>query len=153
MDEQNNDMSLIYIQKQEQVIIEFVRKQVEYEIKIHVLNENLKKANEKIEQNNNSINIQNELLQQTSTSVQTLTIDRNRLQDREDIHLKKIEKLEKDIFNLSNELKEKDDKYHNELKISNNYKIELARQNEELTRLNNLENSKKKTKKGEDNQF
>lgn len=153
MDENNNDMSLIYIQKQEHVIIEFVRKQVEYEIKVHVLNENLRKANEKIEQITNTINMQNELIQQSATSIETLTLDRNRLQDKEDTHIKKIEKLEKDIFNLSNELRDINDKYNNELKISHNYKIELDRQNEELTRLNNLENSKKKTKKGEDNQF
>lgn len=153
MDENSNDMTLIYIQKQEQVIIEFVRKQIEQEIKIHVLNENLRKANEKIEQITNTINMQNELIQQSATSIETLTIDRNKLQEKEDTHIKKIEKLEKDIFNLSNELRVINDKYNNELGISNNYKIELDRQNEELTRLYNLENSKKKTKKTEDNQF
>lgn len=153
MDENNNDMSLIYIQKQEQVVIEFVRKQVEYEIKIHLLNENLKKANEKIEELNNTINIQNNIVQQSASSIETLTLDRNRLQSREDNYIEKIEKLEKDVFDLSNELNTIKDKYNNELKISNNYKIELARQNEELTRLYNLENSKKKTKKIEDNQF
>jgi len=153
MDENNNDMSLIYIQKQEQVVIEFVRKQVEYEIKIHLLNENLKKANEKIEELNNTINIQNNIVQQSASSIETLTLDRNRLQSREDNYIEKIEKLEKDVFDLSNELNTIKDKYNNELKISHNYKIELDRQNEELTRLNNLENSKKKTKKGEDNQF
>lgn len=153
MDENSNDMTLIYIQKQEQVIIEFVRKQIEQEIKIHVLNENLRKANEKIEQITNTINMQNELIQQSATSIETLTIDRNKLQEKEDTHIKKIEKLEKDIFNLSNELRVINDKYNNELVIGNNYKIELDRQNEELTRLYNLENSKKKTKKTEDNQF
>jgi len=75
------------------------------------------------------------------------------LQSREDNYIEKIEKLEKDVFDLSNELNTIKDKYNNELKISNNYKIELDRQNEELTRLYNLENSKKKTKKTEDNQF
>lgn len=153
MDENSNDMSLIYIQKQEQVVIEFVRKQVEYEIKIHLLNENLKKANEKIEELNNTINIQNNIVQQSASSIETLTLDRNRLQSREDNYIEKIEKLEKDVFDLSNELNTIKDKYNNELKISNNYKIELARQNEELTRLYNLESSKKKTKKTEDNQF
>ena len=153
MDENSNDMSLIYIQKQEQVVIEFVRKQVEYEIKIHLLNENLKKANEKIEELNNTINIQNNIVQQSASSIETLTLDRNRLQSREDNYIEKIEKLEKDVFDLSNELNTIKDKYNNELRISNNYKIELDRQNEELTRLYNLESSKKKTKKTEDNQF
>jgi chromosome segregation ATPase len=154
MNENNNDMSLIYIQKQEQVVVEFVRKQVEYEIKVHVLNDNIKTLNEKIEQLNNTINIQNNIIQQSSSSIETLTLDRNRLQSREDNYISKIEKLEKDVFDLSNELSLIKDKYQKELSVSNNYKIELDRQNEELTKLYNSENSsKKKNKKGEDNQF
>ena len=154
MDENNNDMSLIYIQKQEQVVVEFVRKQVEYEIKVHVLNDTVNKLNEKIEQLNNTVNIQNNIIQQSSSSIETLTLDRNRLQSREDNYIEKIEKLEKDVYDLTNELKTVNDKYQKQLSVSNNYKIELERQNEELTKLYNSESSsKKKTKKTEENQF
>ena len=69
-------------------------------------------------------------------------------------NLLEIEKLEKDVYDLTNELKTVNDKYQKQLSVSNNYKIELERQNEELTKLYNSESSsKKKTKKTEENQF
>mgnify|MGYP003351838628 CR=1 FL=1 len=50
MDENSDNMALVYIQKQEQIVLEYVRKQVDYEIKMHIMNDNMLKANEKIKE-------------------------------------------------------------------------------------------------------
>ena len=53
--EQTDNVTLLYIQKQEQLVLEYVRRSLDYEIKMHMLNERVANLNKKINELDNII--------------------------------------------------------------------------------------------------
>jgi predicted RNase H-like nuclease (RuvC/YqgF family) len=150
-EQQNENVTLLYIQKQEQCIIDYVRKQLDYEIKLHLMNDKLNQHIEKIKELSTIIDNQNSIVSQASNSIEMLTEENRNLQNINSSYKEKIEKLEKTIFDIDNDLRQ-----HKKMNESNNKKIadlqiELDRQNDELTGLYNP--NKKKPKKVQDETF
>ena len=144
MEQQGENVTLLYIQKQEQTILEYVRKQIDYEIKLHLLNDNINKQNEKIKELSEVIDRQSNIINQASASIEVLT-EENRI-------FKENDKT-KDLYDLTNIKLELQNKLSHEERKNKDLEIELARQNEELTKLYNSDNSLKKKKKVQDDNF
>ena len=144
MEQQGENVTLLYIQKQEQTILEYVRKQIDYEIKLHLLNDNINKQNEKIKELSEIIDRQSNIINQASASIEVLT-EENRI-------FKENDKT-KDLYDLTNIKLELQNKLSHEERKNKDLEIELARQNEELTKLYNSDNSLKKKKKVQDDNF
>jgi chromosome segregation ATPase len=150
-EQQNENVTLLYIQKQEQCIIDYVRKQLDYEIKLHLMNDKLNQHIEKIKELSTIIDNQNSIVSQASNSIEMLTEENMNLQKIKFSYEEKVEKLQKTIFELDTDLKQyKKTNESNNKKIAD-LQIELDRQNDELTELYN--STKKKPKKVQDETF
>lgn len=150
-EQQNENIALLYIQKQEQTILEYIRKQMDYEIKLHLLNDKANQHAEKIKELSAIVESQSNIISQAKNSIEILTNDNNNLNLIKVAQEDKIQQLEKNIFDIDNDLRQ-----HKKMNESNNKRIadlqiELDRQNDELT---GLYNSKKiKLKKVQDETF
>ena len=145
-DTEKEQYNQIYIQKQEQLLVQYMRKSIDDEIKIIMLNgsvfqlnNTIKEWEAKFDESQNNVASQNEIMLQATRSIEDLTNKTKFQQDQ--------------INNLNNELTEKNnrfntvqndinsanilkDKAFNELELIKNsieqYKREIARQNEEM---------------------
>jgi len=136
----------IYIQKQEQLLVQYMRKSIDDEIKIMMLNGSIFQLNNtikeweaKFDESQNNVASQNEIMLQATRSIEDLTNKTKSQQDQ--------------INNLNNELSEQQNKYNDiqnninsanvlkdqstgELELIKNsieqYKKEIIRQNEEM---------------------
>ena len=146
MDENSDNMALVYIQKQEQIVLEYVRKQVDYEIKIHIMNDNILKANEKIKELTDQLINQQNISQQAINSFERLNAEFNDYKLLHQQNEELVKKLENDKNNQITENIKLKESLLAEQKRNNDLQQELTRQNDELTKLYNEENSKKKVK-------
>lgn len=146
MDENSDNMALVYIQKQEQIVLEYVRKQVDYEIKIHIMNDNILKANEKIKELTDQLINQQNISQQAINSFERLNAEFNDYKLLHQQNEELVKKLENDKNNQITENIKLKESLLAEQKRNNDLQQELSRQNDELTKLYNEENSKKKVK-------
>jgi chromosome segregation ATPase len=146
MDENSDNIHILYIQKQEQLLFEQIRGRVDYEIKMHILNEKIKVLTEQVRTLQMSLQTQQEINKQAIESFERVS--------EENFKLKNIsEKLEQKVTELetgASELTTKVIQFNNEKssyeKRNKDLQTELNRQSEELERLYNQPNSKKKIK-------
>jgi predicted RNase H-like nuclease (RuvC/YqgF family) len=106
-----------YIQRQENLFLDFMRKNIHLEIRVSALSFSLQDITAKYEESQKQVTIQNDLMQQAANSVEKLTIEKMNLEKRETENNKTIEDLKKNL----NDCKEERKKY--------------ARQNEEMNKL------------------
>ena len=148
-EQQGENVTLLYIQKQEQLILEQSRKHVDYEIKLHLLNDKLNQHIEKIKELIQTIETQNNIINQATASIELLTEEK-----KEIIKKDKTEEFQQELFVLSSENAELKNEINRLQKVNSDYYSELKKQNEELNKLYNLNgSSKKKTKKTLDETF
>lgn len=75
--EQQNLYTLHYIQKQEQLLLDFMRKNIDAEVRIVALNNNIAEANARYDESQKQVEIGNDMLQQAAVSIETLTVERD----------------------------------------------------------------------------
>ena len=144
MEQQGENVTLLYIQKQEQTILDYVRKQIDYEIKLHLLNDKINEQNNKLKELFETAEKQNSIIQQATASIEILS--------EENITLKNNDKT-KDLYDLTNNMIELRNKLAIEERKNRDLHTELSRQNEELSKLYNEEVPKKKKQKVQDETF
>ena len=181
MEQQNENVTLLYIQKQEQIILEYVRRSLDYEIKLHLLNDKINEQNNKIKELTQVIENQNSIVQQATVSIESLT-EENRTVKANDRTKELSEAIEKQNFTIhqlnssvhslteenkilknNDKTKEFYDMTNNMIELKNKLEIEerknkdlqseILRQNEELTKLHNEGIPKKKKQKVQDETF
>ena len=146
MDENSDNMHILYIQKQEQLLLEHIRGRVDYEIKMHILNDKVYLLTEQVRTLQMSLQTQQEINGQALESFERVS--------EENFNLKNIsKKLEQKVTELetgASELTTKVIQFNNEKstyeKRIKDLQTEINRQAEELERLYNQSSSKKKKK-------
>ncbi len=127
-----------YIQRQENLLLDFIRKNTDLEIRVSALTFSLKDITSKYEESQKQVSIQNDLMQQAANSVEKLTVEKMNLEKKETDNIKIIEDLKKNLHDCKEERK-KILKDFDELKKSNkNYEDlskEYVRQNEEMNKV------------------
>lgn len=131
-----------YIQRQEQLLLGNIRKNLEYEIKIESLNAAVTEISGKYEESQKQVEIQNEMMQQAANGVEAVTIEKKKLENtiknlEQMLSNKKNEydNLNKTVMDNRNEFdrcKEERSNLQSELK---EIKEEYKRQTEELNKL------------------
>ena len=70
----NENYALIYIQKQEQFILEIVRKSINLEVQIISLTNKINEFEKLYSESQNSVSQQNEMMEQAANSIKELTV-------------------------------------------------------------------------------
>lgn len=131
-----------YIQRQEMLLLEYIRKTIDLELKAISLNSSSIEYKTKYEESQKQVEVQNELMQQAATGVETLTIEKKKYE-------KTVEELKTSLSDCRNErvaiaselsqAKEKIANFDNEIKMSNHRAEEIReeynRQTQELSDL------------------
>ena len=99
MDEEKKEQvdlyTIHYIQKQEQLLLDFMRKNIDAEVRIIALNNTINEANARYEESQRQVEIGNEMLRQAAVSIETLTGERDKLHEE-------LEKVKSDRSSLQN---------------------------------------------------
>ena len=83
MEEEKKDVyPLHYIQKQEQLLLDFIRKNIDAEVRITGLNGVINDANARYEESQKQVELGNEMLQQAAASIESLTAQRDNLNEQ-----------------------------------------------------------------------
>jgi len=163
-DENKDQYALAYIQKQEQHIIELLRKNIDLEIKIGILNNSVNYLNNSLEESQKNVSISNDIMAQATTSIEDLTIKNRQQVEREETLVKTITNLQVENDKLKSEIGstniQREEAKKQVVALDNSieqYKKEIARQNDELqTMFKEIEelklsiNTKKPSKKKDD---
>lgn len=146
MDENSDNMHLLYIQKQEQMLVENIRSKIDYEIKMQILNDRAKQHQEQVNQLQMALQTQQDLNKQAVESFERVSVENNGLKET----IKRLEDRTKQLEAGAHELTTKTIEYTNAKAVYENrikdLQTELNRQTEELQRLYNQSNSVKKNK-------
>lgn len=170
-DENKDQYTLAFIQKQEQHIMELLRKSIDLEIKVSILNSSiinlnnlLKESELRFEESQKNVSFSNEIMNQATTSIEDLTIKNKQHIEREETLVKTITNLQVEVDKLKSEIGsisvQREEAKKQVIALENSveqYKREINRQNEELQSLfkENEElklniNTKKTSKKKDD---
>ena len=170
-DENKDQYTLAFIQKQEQHIMELLRKSIGLEIKVSILNSSiinlnnlLKESELRFEESQKNVSFSNEIMNQATTSIEDLTIKNKQHIEREETLVKTITNLQVEADKLKSEIGsisvQREEAKKQTIALENSveqYKREINRQNEELQSLfkENEElklniNTKKTSKKKDD---
>lgn len=124
-----------YIQRQELLLLDSIRKSLDLEIKVISLNSSLTEYKGKYEESQKQVEVQNELMQQAANGVESLTIENKRLE-------KSLEEFKQSFTKCrdeSNDYKTKNISLQEELKLANHnvkeIRDEYNRQTKELSEL------------------
>lgn len=130
-----------YIQRQENLLLDYIRKTLDFELKNLILNASLQETSLKYDESQKQVEIQNELMQQAATGVESLTIENKLFEQKEIEYTKTIEDLKKALHDCKTE-REIVFKKYNDLKTEhenfdkkyNDLMTEYKRQTEELSK-------------------
>jgi chromosome segregation ATPase len=131
-----------YIQRQEMLLLEYIRKTIDLELKAISLNSSLIEYKSKYEESQKQVEVQNELMQQAANGVESLTIEKKKYEKTVEELKTSLSDCRNERVAIANELKEakqKIDNFDNEIKIANNRADEIReeynRQTKELSEL------------------
>lgn len=91
--EQQNLYTLHYIQKQEQLLLDFIRKNIDADVRIIAHINTINEANARYEESQRQVEVGNEMLSQAAASIESLTVERDNLQEE-------LEKVKSDRSSL-----------------------------------------------------
>ena len=148
-DENKDQYALAFIQKQEQHIMELLRKNIDLEIKVSILNSSiinlnnlLKESELRFEESQKNVSISNEIMNQATASIEDLTIKNKEHIEREETLVKTITNLQVEADKLKSEIGsisvQREEAKKQVIALENSveqYKREINRQNEELQSL------------------
>lgn len=77
--EQQNLYTLHYIQKQEQMLLDFIRKNIDADVRIVALNNNIADAEARYEESQKQVALGNEMLSQAAVTIESLTVERDNI--------------------------------------------------------------------------
>jgi len=63
----------VYVQKQEQYIVDLIRKLIDFDVRATFISMQLKQTEEKLEESQKQVEIQNEMMEQAAESIKNLT--------------------------------------------------------------------------------
>jgi len=131
-----------YIQKQEKLLLDYIRKNLEYEIKIESLVHSVNDFSGKYEESQKQVDIQNEMMQQAANGVEAVTVEKEKLKTQisnlENMLSNKkreYDELNKRLMDFRNESNTCKEERENLKKELDELKSEYKRQNEELNTL------------------
>jgi predicted nucleic acid-binding Zn-ribbon protein len=129
----------LYIQKQEQLLQEYIRKSIDLEIRSMILNNAVKDISLKYEESQNQIATLNGTMDQAVKGLDALTVDKQMFKERVEQYEAKISQLEKELSEtmvqknqLGNELASIKNNVDEYKRSSEESRRELQRQTEEL---------------------
>ena len=139
VDNKENQYLTLYVQKQEQLMLEYIRKSIDLEIRSMILGNVVKDISTKYEESQDQIKVLNGSMDQAVKGLDALTVDKKMFEERVSQYENRIKQLEKE---LSETLVEKN-QFGNELstvkgqiddyrRSSEESRRELQRQTEEL---------------------
>jgi len=145
----------IYTQKQENVLIEFIRKSLDLEIRSQVLSTSLKDTINQRDELAAQVEIQAKTIEEATDGIKALTYEREHRNDEVQEVEGKIKKIQKQMEealgangNLTNENKKLKEEIENYKKLAEDFKQEFEHCKEELNSLNQeFEEFKKSSKK------
>ena len=146
MNESNEQLQLLYIQKQEQLLLENIRTRLDYEMKLHLLNDRLNTSIEKINELQHTLESQHHINKQAVESFERISIEKEQLKSTISLLESKNKELETAAHQLTTktiEFNASKEKYENRIK---DLQVEINRQSQELESLYNEANSKKSKK-------
>lgn len=143
VDNKENQYLTLYVQKQEHLMLEYIRKSIDLEIRSMILGNAVKDVTSKYEESQDQIKVLNGSMDQAVKGLDALTVDKQMFEERISQYENRIKQLEKE---LSETLVEKN-KFGNELaslksqvddykRSSEESRREMQRQTEELNTLN-----------------
>ena len=138
-----------YIQRQEMLLLDYNRKNIELELKAISLNASLIDYKSKYEESQKQVEIQNDLMQQAANGVESLTVEKLSFEEKEKKLNETIAELKKSLNDCKNErysitqdlnrANEKIANFDNDLKSANHIAEEIReeynRQTQELSEL------------------
>ena len=141
-----------YMQKQEKMLLDHLRRNIEYELKTEDLSRAVNELSSKYEESQKQVEIQNDLMQQAANGVETITIEKQKLEktvSNLEVMLSNKKKEYDDVMKKMSEFRNSSDKCNEEkeniISELNNLKQEYKSQTEEL---NNLFKENEELKKG-----
>lgn len=117
-----------YIQRQELLLLDFIRKTLELETKIINLNVSLQEITQKYEESQTNVAAQNDLMSQAAASIESLTVENKRFKEEDEENKKTINGLKKSLQDC---LTEKEQSFRKNEDLIKEYK----RQVEDLNKL------------------
>ena len=148
-----------YIQRQEMLLLEYIRKTIDLELKAISLNASLIDYKTKYEESQKQVDIQNDLMKQAANGVESLTVEKIAFEEKEKKLNETIKELKQSLNDCKNErysitqelnqTKEKIANFDNEIKMANNRADEIREEyNRQTQELNELfkENEELKSK-------
>lgn len=139
----NNEGQDIYlkqfIQRQENLLLDFLRKNIDLEIRNTTLTASLKEMTSKYEESQKQVALQNDLMQQAATGVESLTVEKKVFEQKESEYQNTVENLKTSLHECKKEREEITRKYNEIIssisgtdKKYNDLMEEYRRQTEEL---------------------
>ena len=131
-----------FIQKQENMLLDFLRKNIDLEIRVTALSASVKNLSLKYEESQKQVEIQNEMMQQAAKGVESLTIDKKIFEQEKIEHTKTIEDLKRSLHDckeerikITQEYNDYKDKHFDDIKRLEDLAEEYRRQTSELNKL------------------
>jgi chromosome segregation ATPase len=121
-----------YIQKQEKMLLDHLRRNIEYELKTEDLSRAVNELSSKYEESQKQVEIQNDLMQQAANGVETLTIENKKQETYLNTMRKSLEDKDKRLVDYKNENDKLKEKLESVEHIYGEMKQEYSRQTEEL---------------------
>jgi chromosome segregation ATPase len=140
-----------FIQRQESLFLDLLRKNIDLEIRLTAISASLKDLSSKYEESQKQVDIQNEMMQQAAVGVESLSKEKQQFEKEKTELNKKIEDLKKSLQDYKNEkqqviveLETIKNAHANYVKRYEDLNDEYLRQTQELSNLYK-ENEKLKT--------
>lgn len=138
-----------YIQKHETLLLDYLRKSIDLEIKVVAYSSSYNEAIEQLDQVKKELAVQTDLVSQATNGLQSVTVEKNQLAGREEGYNQRIKELENRVKDLEaavvmktnetnaaqQELQTFKNNVQNSIHEAEELKRELQRQNLELNNL------------------
>lgn len=78
-----NSFLTLYVQKQEQLLLDYLRKSIESEIKVVALTSSLQDITSQYEESQKQVELQNDMMQQAAKGLEVTTLEKKQLEEKE----------------------------------------------------------------------
>lgn len=100
-DEQQNNYNLLYVQRQEQLLVEAIRKSIDLEVRVSIFSKAIQDQRAEYDNLNNQLEVQIDINNQACVSVEDLTMKVHDYEHKTKTLQEKIQVLESNYGNLS----------------------------------------------------
>jgi DNA repair exonuclease SbcCD ATPase subunit len=129
--EQNNYNSY-YIKRQEQILLDQIKKGIDYEVRITMLFDALKESRAQSEEFKNSVDASNELFLQATRSIEDLTVKNQNFENTVKNLESQIQNLSKNKHDLESSKNEIQNQLNSQISRNDGLEREMKRLNEEM---------------------